>query len=476
MASGKSKETRGLKAWGSRISGMELPALSSILKDLNRITDDTNSDADQLADVILKDASLTSQVLRVANSVQYNPAAHSITTISRAVVLIGYSEIKHISLSVMVIDTLLGKNPNSELLEVIARSFHAAVQAKNMAAKLEPEQREEIFIAALLHHLGEMAFLGCGGDQVDDYLAKMDQAPQEQQSICLDVLGVGFNTITKELAREWDLGGLLVETLEKPKNPSRKVAAVNLGESISKAVRFGWESKEMKQVLQDVVKFTGLELDKVEELVLSGADEASTVASTYGADKVCHLIPGSGDIQSTPAEEQVSPTELQLKYLHELTDLVLHKADVNRIFATVVRGICRGVQIERVAIALFNGHRSHIEARYLSGTGTEEWRNTFRMPVVDIEPPQDVFSLVLNGNKTLWFGQDPKFERLRYNALKSILPMGECFVAPLTVGMRNIGVLYCDQCGRKLDKQKFKDFRLFVKQTNLALAMLVGKK
>ena len=121
-----SSSTKGLAQWVRRINDMEMPALAGVIRELNQLTEDENSDAEQLAQVILKDVSITSQVLRVANSVQYNPTAKPISTISRAAIFIGFTEIKSICLSVAVIDTLLKKNPRNHLMELIARSFHAA--------------------------------------------------------------------------------------------------------------------------------------------------------------------------------------------------------------------------------------------------------------------------------------------------------------------------------------------------------------
>ena len=211
------KQTKGLAAWIKRINEMELPAMAGVVRELNQITEDQQSHAGQLAECILKDAAITSQVLRVANSVQYNPTAIKITTISRAAVLIGYVEIKTICLSVSVIDSLLGKQPRAHLQQLLAKGFHAAVQAKNLAIHLGSEQREQVFIAALLLHIGEMAFYGVGAEVVDQFEKAILEADSQHEA-CMDVLGVGFNTISKALAKEWHMGELLTRCLNHRQN------------------------------------------------------------------------------------------------------------------------------------------------------------------------------------------------------------------------------------------------------------------
>ncbi|AJQ93551.1 HDOD domain-containing protein [Gynuella sunshinyii] len=468
------KPLRGLKSWVKHISQMELPSLSNILQELNRITDDHQSSVQELADVILKDASMTAQVLRVANSVQFNPGGQTIHTISKAIVQIGFNEIKAISTTVLIIDTLLTHSHNDNfLLDTIARSFHAAIQAKNIAYNLSPEKREEIFIAALLYHLGEMAFLACHLPQVDEYIQQVNDNPQEKAAICLDILGVGFGSITKALCKEWDLGPLVIQALERPEHPTRSVAAVLMGEAISQTVNKGWQSREMRRLVSQVSRFTGQNDIKTEDLIVAGADEASAVAKSYGAEKICHLLPSGSQLRDIQPESTESATQLQLKFLHELTDLTLERADINRVFLTVIQGLNRGVLIKRCAVALFDMQREYLEARYFAGHNTQLWKEQFRMPVMDSDYAKDVFSIALIQYQPIWMGQDQSLEKLRYQALRKILPDGDCFVAPITYRNRNIGVIYGDGNGDRLTSTQFNDFCLFAKQTNLGLSILI---
>ena len=159
---------QGVQAWIERLNQSELPALASVVKDLQRLAEHEHASVQQLADVLLRDASLTSKVLRVGNSSYYNPSQETIKTISRAIVMIGFENVRLISLSVTLIDSLLARAPREQLLELLARSFHAAVQARNIAGYVLSRHEEEVFIAALLYNVGELAFWGCGGEQVEE--------------------------------------------------------------------------------------------------------------------------------------------------------------------------------------------------------------------------------------------------------------------------------------------------------------------
>src|SRR6218665_1040682 len=78
--------THGLQSWIDRLNQAELPALAAVVQDLHHLAQAEKASVQQLADVLLRDASLTSKVLRVGNSVYYNPAQEPIRTISRAIV------------------------------------------------------------------------------------------------------------------------------------------------------------------------------------------------------------------------------------------------------------------------------------------------------------------------------------------------------------------------------------------------------
>ena len=128
-----SERSHGLQSWIDRLNQAELPALAAVVQDLQRLAQQDSASVQQLADVLLRDAALTSKVLRVGNSVYYNPSQETIKTISRAIVLIGFDNVRLIGLSVSLIDGLLTRAPREQLQELLARSFHAAVQARNIA-------------------------------------------------------------------------------------------------------------------------------------------------------------------------------------------------------------------------------------------------------------------------------------------------------------------------------------------------------
>jgi HD-like signal output (HDOD) protein len=111
--------------------------------------------ATQIAALMAKEPSLYARVLRVANSAYYGHA-RSITTVERALVLLGLEAVCGIA-AAACLDRTLARAGKDELvnMEALMRHRHAtAVAADSLARINQPELASEAFIAGLLHNLG----------------------------------------------------------------------------------------------------------------------------------------------------------------------------------------------------------------------------------------------------------------------------------------------------------------------------------
>ncbi|MCZ7655607.1 MAG: HDOD domain-containing protein [Rhodocyclaceae bacterium] len=144
----------GLNAWLERIRDQELPIFGRTAEQIRALTDSDKAAVSQLADAILCDPGMTAKLLRIGNSVIFNTSGAQITTVSRAVVMIGFNQVRQVALSVAFVDALLRGPVRERVLREMARACHAAVQARWLAARRHDNQPEEVFIAALLYRLG----------------------------------------------------------------------------------------------------------------------------------------------------------------------------------------------------------------------------------------------------------------------------------------------------------------------------------
>jgi hypothetical protein len=448
------------------------------------LAQEEKSSVKQLADVLLRDASLTSKVLRVANSVYYNPSQETIRTISRAIVLIGFDNVRLIGLSVSLIDGLLTRAPREQLQELLARSFHAAVQARNLAGYVLSRHEEEVFIAALLYHMGELAFWGCGGEQADELASVLEQPGVDADEAVRAVLGTSFRQLTQGLVKDWSLGAIVSLAHSGASHNDPAVLAVSLGMQIGEAALQGWESPAMERVVEQVADFIGVSAEEAMQQVLASADEAVKVAATFGASKLCRLIPNTDPEQIRVQQEQrkaelLQPNLLILQQaLQELGLMASQRADVGLILDTLLNGLYQGAGLERVMLVVLADGQSCFRAKRVVGEGTEDWLNDLLLPIQQREQPH-IFSYVLRNKEALWMGVPASYSlnELVTQPIRQRLGPGMFFVAPLLAGTREIGVLYADSrvSGRALKHEQFVAFQRFTQLTGRCLLALTKR-
>lgn len=432
----------------------------------------------QLADVLLRDAALTSKVLRGGNSVYYNPSQETIKTISRAIVLIGFDNVRLIGLSVSLIDGLLTRAPREQLQELLARSFHAAVQARNIADYVLSKHSEEVFIAALLHHLGELAFWGCGGEQADELAVVLVQPGIEVEEAVREVLGTSFRQLTQGLVKSWNLGETVSLAHAGANQHDPAAYAVQLGVRISEAALQGWESPEMEAVLAKMAAFVGLAPEDALQQVLASAEEAVKVASTFGASKLCRLIPNTDPEQIRLQQEERKARLLQpdllvmQQALQDLGLMISARADVGLVLDTLLKGLHRGAGLERVMLTVLAEGQSRFRAKRVIGDKSEQWLQDFVLPAEQAEPPH-IFSYALRHREAIWMGVPASYNlaELVTQPIRRSLGNGMFFIAPIVAGTREIGVLYADSrlSGRALRHEQFVAFQRFTQLTGRCL-------
>lgn len=469
---------KGLDNWIRKLTKQNMPVVGKVIAELNSLTGSEDSDANQLAEVILRDPNLTSHVLRVANSVHYNYSSFPINTVSRAIVLIGLKGMRAVCISLLLIDTLLKKGAKEQLLRLMAQGLHAATQARDLIKMHDEELAEEVFIAGLLYHLGEMAFLA-NEKPTEENAALHEGSPSSRKEAMDAILGTSFRAITRGLAKHWKLGETLEHALYPSRSPLPKVQAVILGERMSRAALQGWDSEGARKVVEEISRYTYLDPEQCLTLAQESAERAAEVALYYGAAEACSLIPGKNvnvkkDVQDTSLAHKIlrPDAQLQLNILRELTTATSEEADVNTIFQMVIEGMHRCVGIERVAVAFVQHHT--VKAKYVLGEGTEDWRREFDF---DVGPySENIFTRTISTGGATWI--DPDFiaanPTLHSAQIIRVLGRRPAFIYALEVRGRTPAIFYADRYdyGGEFTKEQFESFRHFASQAQLNLNLL----
>jgi putative nucleotidyltransferase with HDIG domain len=132
----------------------EILTLPSIINEIMDVISRKNSSATDLTNIIESDPALTTRILTVANSAYYG-FVKKISTISHAVVVLGFKEIQNIALGMSVLQMFNRKG--SEFSEQLWRhSFSVGVGTRMIAHYLNLKIDGKYFVGGLLHDVGKI--------------------------------------------------------------------------------------------------------------------------------------------------------------------------------------------------------------------------------------------------------------------------------------------------------------------------------
>ena len=267
------REHGDLQAWIGKLHASALPIFTQTVQEVSGVASRRESSASDLADVIGHDASLSARLLKIANSPMFNLQNRNIDTISSAVVLIGFDAIRELAVSLALIEQVLKGKRHAQVTRGMSRAFHAAAQARAFAASRKDPCPEEVFVAALLRRIGEMAFWSVAGREAVA-IEQMIQAGSEPADAERTVLGFRLDDLTRRLAEEWHLGSLIQRTIAGENDP--RVASVELGHQVAAAVeQHGWNSAEVRRVVERAASLLGMDPEEAAGLVRANAEQAA---------------------------------------------------------------------------------------------------------------------------------------------------------------------------------------------------------
>lgn len=450
------------------IAKAELPAFGQTLQQIATLNEFMLSHAAELTRVILRDPTMTAKILRLANSVYFNPSQKRINTISRAVIVLGFQTLRSICVATLLLDELLSRDTGPQLGKEVADAFHAAMQARELALLRKEPNVEEIFIAALLSRIGEISFWACGGEaasKVQQQLAA-GVAPDEAEE---NVLGFRLRQLTVGLAQEWRVSDTLLSSLRSRDASPGAQCVANAFDAI-KLVPAVFDNKIKSEQLQSLMSFTGKSEAEIRQHLQDAGERASDVLRACGAGQLVRYVKADSaavEDSSEPVAEGFSgepDLKLQLAILRELNALASSKTDINLVLQLVLEGLHRGAGLPRVLIALLNPPRSELIGKYVVEWPVSNVLGRFRFALNDVP----VLQAIVQG-QTLWAWRDS--DRHAFTLVLKQSGAADCLLGPLSVNGKVIGIVYADRGEQALSAMDQEAFELFVSQAALCLRM-----
>ncbi len=189
------------KLWARMNERGDFPLLSESLRATMAAMKNDDLDFTALVRVVLSDFALTQKVLRLANSAMYMAFGGNITTVTRALMVLGMDAVGHLVVGLKLVDHFHQSAPRRiEAKLELNRALLAGCVARKLTAQADLRAGEEAVVCTLMRQVGKLlvvCYLDGEWDEIHRRAAELDG---DEEAACGDVLGVGFEEIGLEAA------------------------------------------------------------------------------------------------------------------------------------------------------------------------------------------------------------------------------------------------------------------------------------
>lgn len=459
----------------------DIPAMAETIRHIQDLKGYEDQNITEIANIILKDYALTTKLLKVVNSVVYLPFG-MVTTISRAIFLLGIGQIREIALTLIILDHFQKQGSQNLGLEAINQAFFSGFLARNLGRELRFVDEEEGFICALLHPLGRILTAFALPEAFAGIREKSLRTGIAENIVAMEVLGISFEDIGTTVAREWNFPAAIIQSMhnirpgeltDHPGERERLGLLATLSTEATTALARESTKEEKTAAVNKI--FKGYERQirirgKVEDLISATARDWQKVAEdldlNLNQSHFCRQMSDwskpEGDSVSALQElgletETVKDIDIILeqeetrdaetifsKGIQDINNSIMQSYGLNDVIRITLETIHRGMQSSQIQKTLFlvrDTQKPLMKIRFGFGEDIEETKRWF---VVECGGLDDIFNLAISRATDLVFQdlQDPKIKRLipswyRRNIFSPLY----IILLPVTVNKKNIGLI-----------------------------------
>lgn len=266
----------GVEPWVKYFEDVEIPVLRHTAHQLDELRDRADHvNARRLAGIIVDDPLMTLRVLRHIEKNRGNRQTTDITTIERALMMIGIFPFFETYKNLPVIETQLKGHPKAMLglLKVIARARAAATWARDWATLRHDLNADEIIIATLLHDFAEI-LMWCFAPKLAIQVKERQLADRTLRSVNIqcETYGIPLYELKLALARAWRLPELLTTLMDPDNADQARVRNVKLAVDLARHSANGWDDAALPDDYKGIGELLRLNEETVKKRI--GVPEA----------------------------------------------------------------------------------------------------------------------------------------------------------------------------------------------------------
>jgi diguanylate cyclase (GGDEF)-like protein len=269
---------------------LSLPSPPAIAVQILNTVQKEDASLQDLARIISADPALTAKLLRVANSSFY-ALPNRITSVERALTVLGTNVIKNIALSFAIAGEVRGREQGGFDFDYFwRRSVTSAVAAQLLTALLQ-QKDEDIFVAALLHNIGILIiYLGKGEEYSRLIKGRLNSGiplfEMERQHFGFDHQIVGATLLTT-----WGLPASIAEPMQyhhehdnAPEEHRRTAEILSIAGKLSAIYNEKDSARQVRLLQERLPTMFQVTTEQVRDLIDNIAKESIEILKTFEID------------------------------------------------------------------------------------------------------------------------------------------------------------------------------------------------
>ncbi len=405
---------------------MDFPALSHHIMEISKSAArlDQTSAAD-LANVILKDYGLTSKLLKLVNSSYYRRSSTKISTISRAITLLGFEQVRTAALGLMLMEHVRNGEQREELRDGVISGFLNGVIGKDLAEKIKFKEPEEAFICSMFHNLGRLLAIYYFPEEAKEIKNLIERKGVSESTATHSVLGLSYEDLGAGISKAWDFPDKITQSmatlpegrLAKPSTDADILRLLSNFSTELSAAATGDDDKRSERLKDIVSRFGGVlpvTIKNVEALIQTAANNVRKYADVLNirldnsayykkltrtitavtADAPEGFSPNATIISSqynavnalqadSAQHPEESPERIMQDSIQEISNALIEEYNLNEILITILETIYRGFGFSHVLFCVLDKNKVTVNVRFGFGNAIEEITKGMRISLKD---------------------------------------------------------------------------------------------
>jgi HD-like signal output (HDOD) protein len=413
----------------------DFPSFSRQISNVNAILNMEYSSVKDIADVIMRDFSLTNRLLKLVNSSFYGHFnKNGVSSVTNAMVIMGTNQIQQAAASLMLFEHMQSNAHTLELKEMAVHTFMSGMMAKDLARLADVRDSEEFQVCAMFHNLGETLiafYFPVKYKRILDIEARHGTPREEAAG---KMLGITFRELGIGIARKWNIPENVIRSMAFDPGNSQMMSGRELSRgdylgAISSfcnllcAIQLKADPAERQRAIEELLeRFKGvvdLNDGELEGVLKRVSEKIKTHASQLNIDtsKTRFITNRDNDPKmGKPDDKERENREIVLRKkidgeIVRIDGRLKESFEISEILSDILNVMNREFDYDRVAICIRDTATNNMTVRFGKGKDIDAFSRDFYFPITK---SQDIFHLCLAREKdySIHDIDDSKFKAL----------------------------------------------------------------